>query len=179
MAKHVVKCAICGQSFDLNSIQGVRHGARRYAHQTCYPQGEIVPCGPQETEEEKQEKADLQALRDYINSLYGQSANWQMINRQIKSYKAEYKYTYSGMQQTLKYCYEIRKLDITKAQGIGIVPYQYQNAYNYFYEIWLANQNNDKKLKLEDYEVPEFEIKIKPPKREGIKKKRLFSFLDL
>lgn len=43
MAKHLVKCAECGASFDLNAERGVRwKRANRYAHQICYPQGEPV-----------------------------------------------------------------------------------------------------------------------------------------
>ena len=55
-AAHKVKCAICGEIFDLNKIQGVRHGARRYAHQECYPEGELVPL-PEETPEYKNLKS--------------------------------------------------------------------------------------------------------------------------
>ena len=43
MAKHIVKCAVCKKEFALNESQGVKYNARRYAHQECFPQGELVP----------------------------------------------------------------------------------------------------------------------------------------
>ena len=39
MAKHIVKCPFCGQSFDANSEEFVKIG-RRYAHANCYKQAE-------------------------------------------------------------------------------------------------------------------------------------------
>ena len=38
MAKHEVKCPICGEIFDTNKIQAVRYGMRRYAHAACDPE---------------------------------------------------------------------------------------------------------------------------------------------
>ena len=40
---HMVKCTVCGESFDRDKIQAVKSGARRYAHYTCLPEGELVP----------------------------------------------------------------------------------------------------------------------------------------
>ena len=47
---HNVKCAVCGETFDRDKIQAVRHGARRYAHLRCCPNGELVTT---ETDPEK------------------------------------------------------------------------------------------------------------------------------
>ena len=35
MAKHIVKCAICGESFDANTVPYVKTSSRRYAHAAC------------------------------------------------------------------------------------------------------------------------------------------------
>ena len=54
------------------------------------------------------------------------------IRKQIKQYREEYNYTYSGIRKALIYHYEIKGGDKSKANGgIGIVPYVYENAYNY------------------------------------------------
>ena len=38
MAKYCI-CKVCGVKFDREKIQAVFAGARRYAHQTCMPNG--------------------------------------------------------------------------------------------------------------------------------------------
>ena len=81
-AAHKVKCAICGEIFDLNKIQGVRHGARRYAHQECYPEGELVPL-PEETPEYK----SLKSLEAYIIKLFKIEFVTPKMKKQIKEYK--------------------------------------------------------------------------------------------
>ena len=76
MAKHIVKCAVCGEQFDTNSIQAVRYGARRYAHYSCYPEGELVPMV-----NSKSKDFVLEELKDYIKKIYGNKANWALINK--------------------------------------------------------------------------------------------------
>ena len=164
MAKHLVKCAICGETFDTNVIQAVKHGARRYAHYSCEPSGELVPLGPDADPE-------LQKLKEYIGKIYGDKANWALINKQIKKFKEENKYSYSGMLKSLVYFYEIKKQPIDKSQGgIGIIPFVYQDAYNYYYNLFMAQQANDKSLVTQIKEII-----IKPPKCHRRRKK----FFDL
>lgn len=77
----------------------------------------------------------------------------------------------------MKYVYEIKKEPIEKGNGsIGIVPYMYDKAYNYWYSIWLANQNNEAKI-LERYEPKIIEIKIPEPVRK-MHRRKVFTFLD-
>lgn len=52
----------------------------------------------------------------------------------------DYNYTYSGILRTLKYVFEVKNGDLSKANGgIGIVPWKYQEAYNYYYNQWLLS----------------------------------------
>jgi hypothetical protein len=73
------------------------------------------------------------------------------------------------------------KFDEGKAQGgIGIVPYVYQHAYNYYYAIWEAQQkqsNISDVASVEQYIPKVIEVKIPTPKREE-RKRKLFTFLD-
>ena len=57
-----------------------------------------------------------------------------------------------------------------------IVPYIYKDAFNYYYQIWLAQQKNQD-FKIEEYHPEEIVIKIPRPER-PIKKRQLFTFLD-
>jgi hypothetical protein len=177
MAKHVIKCAVCGESFDTNEIQAVRYGVRRYAHYDCYPQGELVPIieskrsKKEETKETKEKDPDLKALMDYINQLFGDKCNWAMTQKYIKKFKEEDNYSYSGILKSLIYFYEVKHNPIDKAKGsIGIVPFVYQDAYNYYYSVYMAQQNMQNGTVNKDNVV---EKTIKIPKSKGIFK-RLF-----
>ena len=158
MAKKMCKCAICGIEFDRNAIQAVRHGARRYSHQTCEPDGELVPM------EGVANDPELQKLKDYIGTLFGENANWAMINKQIKKYKEENGYSYSGILKSLIYFYEVIGNSKEKTNGgIGIVPFVYKDAYNYYYDLFMAQQRNENK---KPFIERVREIIIKPPKVE-------------
>lgn len=167
---HNVKCAICGKSFDRDKIQSVKYGARRYAHQACYPQGEIVPLLI------KEEDPDKKVLMDYIKKIYGDNANWARIQQQIKKYINEDGYSYSGILKSLIYWTEVKKMPIKQDYGaIGIVPFIYKQAYNYYYSLFLAqNANVGKNIK--EIVSKEREVTIDPPRIK--EKKRLFTFLE-
>lgn len=99
------------------------------------------------------------------------------VRKQIKSYIEQYNYTYSGMKKALVYFYEVKGNDISKANGgIGIIPYCYKDAYNYYYSLWLAKQKNeDKEIKLF---VPIVrEIVIEPPQLKP-KRRKAFCFFE-
>ena len=168
MAKHLVKCLYCSQQFDTNSEEYVQI-KRRYAHKKCAEEFE--------NNKSKEEK-DKEALVEYIKELLNIPALTPKINRQIKDYVENYNYSYSGILKALKYFYEIKHNDISKAnEGIGIVGYIYNQAFNYYYDIWLAQQRNENK-DIEHYRPNVIEISIHEPERK-IKKRKLFQFLDL
>ncbi len=174
MAKHLVKCAICGESFDTNQIQAVKHGARRYSHATCEPNNKDFI--PMEVKEVKQEDKDLANLKDYIKKLYGDKANWVLITKQIKDFQQNYNYTLSGILKSLVWFYEIKGNSPEKSNGgIGIVPFAYKDAYNYYYDLFVAQNTNVNKNVIA-ITSKEREITIKPPERPI--KKRFFNFLN-
>lgn len=161
MAKKMCKCAICGIQFDRNAIQAVRHGARRYAHRDCFPEGELVPMEKSTTED-----PDLITLKNYIERIYGTKANWALINKQIKKFHLENKYSYSGILKSLIYFYEVKHNSVDGSNGgIGIVEYTYDQAYQYYLAIFMAQQNNEDKTLVT--KVKEFIIK--PPHQRGTK----------
>lgn len=162
---HPVKCSICGKVFDRDSIQAVKTGARRYAHATCDPNNkELVPLLV------KEEDPDLTKLKEYIKELFGKEANWAQIMRQIKIYTTEQNYSYSGILKSLEYFYRIKSNPIEKANGaLGIVPFVYKDAYNYYYSLFIAQSQNETKdiqsitTKVKEITIPLPEINL--PKR--------------
>lgn len=95
----------------------------------------------------------------------------------MNDYIREYQYTYSGMLKALVYFYEVKGNNKNKANGgIGIIPFIYKDAYNYYYNLWMIQQSNKDKNVI-DY-VPKLkEIKIPIPKKE-LRKRSVFTFLD-
>ena len=168
MAKHIVKCAICNETFDANTVPYIKVNSRRYAHKSC---------SDAKKQQVSQEEKDKTALLDYIKQLLKLEYVTARIQKQIKQYVDEYHYTYSGMRKALIYFYEIKGNDIEKANGgIGIIPYVYDAAYRYYYDLWLAQERNRGK-EISEYKPDVIIINIPRPKKK-IKKRRLFSFLD-
>lgn len=164
---HKVKCLYCEKVFDRDKIPFIQIG-RRYAHQECALSAE---------EKKTQEERDKQDLDNYIIQLLKIDYIDARIRKQIKTYVEEYNYTYSGIKKALIYFYEIKGNNIEKANGgIGIVPYVYKNAFDYYYALWQAQQQNQGK-KINEYQPKIIEVVIPRPQRK-IKQRKLFTFLD-
>ena len=165
---HPCICSVCGKKFDRDIVQAVKSGARRYAHQTCMPDGEIVPLPPpaekkKVVKKESKEDPEMRELKDTIKDIFGDKANWAMCIKQIKTYTASpYSYSLSGIRKSLIYFYQVKNHPIEKANGnIAIVPYIYTEAYDYYYQLFLLeNQFENKEI----IEKEEREIVIPPPK---------------
>lgn len=167
MAKHIVKCAKCGIAFDTNTTQAVKISARRYGHASCFPDNkDLVPL------ENNVENLDLIKLKEYITSKYGDKARWPLINKQIKDYLAK-GYSLSGILKSLIWFYDIKGNNIDNSNGgIGIVDFCYQDSFNYYYSLFLAQSQNENK------DIKEFTTKIKEitiPLPHIQEKKRLFN----
>lgn len=167
MAKHMVKCPVCNKQFDANTEPFVKEG-RRYLHKECAENKEAL-----KSEEEK----DKEALFNYIIKLYDVEFVSPLMQRQIKQYITDYKYSYSGIHKALVYFYEVKGNSLEKSNGsLGIVPHIYQKAYRYYYSLWEAKQKNTDK-NIVEYVPTERIIKIALPEPRK-KKRKLFSFLD-
>ncbi len=121
---HKVKCFYCEEYFDRDTTKFQKVG-RRYAHLTCH--GNI---------EEGYTKA---SILNYATEILGQEKgfSYARITKQIDKLILEGK-TLSGIYMTLKYWYEVQKNSTSKSNGgIGIVPYVYQDAKEY----WASFQN--------------------------------------
>ena len=153
---HIMKCKVCGESFDRDKITCI-HVGNRYAHVECAQKAELKG----ELIEPPQKDPDLIALEEYVMKLFNQTHD-------------EYKFTYKGILQSLIYFFELRGNPIDKANGhIGIVPYIYKEATTYYYNLYLAKIVNNQK-NINDYKPKIKHIEITPPKAET-KKIKLFN----
>ena len=164
MAVRMVKCKYCGMQFDRNAEPFVEVSARRYAHKACAEKHQAaIP----------QDEQDYAALETYIKKIFKEDNINIRIRKQIKDFRQEYDYTYSGMLKTLYWWYEIKGNSTEKANGgIGIIPFIYKDACNYYYNLYLAQEANENK-EIKKQEIKE--ITIISPQAER-KKVKLFSF---
>lgn len=152
----MVLCEYCHKPLSRFSDDCVLLREGHYAHKAC------------ETIEQKRELTDKEKLYKYIKEkMYNVDYVPPIIQKQIKSYIAQYNYSYSGMLKALIYGIEISKkfkVDLSYPT-IGFLPYVYQDAYNYYYALWLAEQaNNGKQIK--PPEVEQITIKSPLPKKQ-------------
>ena len=152
MAKAMVKCVYCGEQFDRLSEPCIKLG-RRYAHQSCYES--------QDAEELKKQE-DEHKFWEYIKEIYGSDYNFISIKKQVESYIKEYGFTYSGMFKSLKWWYEVKGNSKESSNGrVGIIPYIYEDAKKYYYNLFLAQQRNKN---VEGYTLKVKEIVIASPR---------------
>lgn len=104
-------------------------------------------------------------LIQYIKELFGEYANWGLINKQLKQYDEEYGYTYSGIFKCLKYWLEDKHHDVTSLNGhIGIVASIYGEVKTYYKEKWQVNELNKNKSFKNDNGTKEIYIDTPQPK---------------
>lgn len=162
MAAHLVKCLYCGETFDTNIEPFVKPRANRYAHARCAETTEnkeqAAAAAAQKGVVPEEEKADYQALKDYINSVFS-NINWPTTISKMHQLRLQ-NYTYSGMLKSLKWWYEIQKKNPKDAKTpLGIIPFIYNDAYAYYEAIFLAEEKN----KAFQYTEKVREFTITPP----------------
>ena len=135
----------------------------KYAHASCYKI------------ESTRELTDKEKLEQYIKKLFNMDYVSPLIQKQIKNYVEDYEFTYSGILKALIYFKEVKQGTFSH-EGIGIVPYVYKDARNYYYSIWLAQERN-KNIQVHQFVPKVKEIKILSPTAK-VKKRKVFTFLD-
>ncbi len=95
-------------------------------------------------------------LFNIITNLYEIDKPTAMMFKQLKDYRAApYNFTDEGMYLTLKYYYYILGNSIKEDTGVGIIPYYYERAKQYFLSIY------DLEEIIENHEEKEDVITIK------------------
>ena len=161
-----VLCKYCKKPISKsNTNEYIQISTTQYAHLTCAEA------------EAKREKTDAELLDEYIMKLFNYEYVPPRAKKQINEYVMQYGFTYSGMLKALIYFYEIRGGSIEEAhEGIGILPYIYNDAREYYYNLWAAQQKNIYK-DIRQFQPKIIEVHIPRPERNIVKRKR-FSFLD-
>lgn len=123
-------CPFCKKKIEQGDLKR-RLPGDRYGHEECC----LI--------EDQKVKTPEQELDWYIMCKWDIPFVAPGMKRNIEKYRTEYNFTYSGMLRSLRYFFDVKKMPFDKNKGVGIIPFIYQEAYNYYYSIWLANQKNE------------------------------------
>lgn len=168
MTYHYVVCKICGVKFNRDKEPFVMISGNRYAHKNCVEKID---------NEQQKEELDLKKLESYIRKLFNEPNINAIVRKQIMNYRKDYGYSYSGILKTLMYWYDVKKNPTAAAHhNIGIVPYIWNEARDYYYALFLANNLNADK-NIVDF-IPRVKIIEIPPPRQKPKQVRLFDLGD-
>ena len=127
--------------------ESIRYKGKNY-HPKCY--------------EENKEREELST---YICELFSLKVPGPRNYSLIKRFRENNGYTYKGMINALKYFYEVKNGNKERAkEGIGIVPYVYDEAQEYYIKIEKKNKEV-KEVVEQQIGTPKENIRISIPKR--------------
>lgn len=155
-------CEFCHKGIPMG--QEVVLPGDRFAHVDCY------------SKDNSHGKSDYDKLFEYIMTLYNESFVDPAKQKSIKNMIDNYGFTYSGIHGTLAYIYEVRKMKPQESNYLGIVPYYYTKAKEYYEELKRVQEINAAK-DIENYKPKEIVVKRKERERIDFGKKK-FSILD-
>lgn len=130
MATRQVKCPYCESKL---SKEEAHEYKKRYYHPHCF-------------ETWRMEAEHRKELIAYICDLYGIDVPTGMMLKQIKDFQEDYNYKTKGMELALRYFYETLDNKVREGDGIGIIPFVYEDAKNhYIKQQRIAESINDSK----------------------------------
>ncbi|MEJ7218430.1 hypothetical protein [Staphylococcus gallinarum] len=169
----LVKCPHCSVKDDKAKMS--KQG-NRYWHKSCIEAHEIEKEA-NKTEETKIKERDIEerkALIEYIMDLFHLDKPSGMILKQIKEFHDEpYYYRYKAIQMTLEYFFEIKNNSVRNARGIGIVPYVYDDASDFYKNLMRINSADE--IKKQEKKV----IHIKVDKNTNRRNKKVINMENL
>lgn len=147
MAKVEAKCPYCGKKFDRLENEehivwergdNVKLDKRRYFHKACVELAHSTPKNQWPEYIKRVEAAgselDVWAAMcyDFLMKEIKIMADYSKIRTQLEAFSKKHM-KYEGIYRTLYFCYLVKHIDKTKAEGgIGIVPYCYDEAARWF-----------------------------------------------
>lgn len=158
-----VKCLLCNKNFDREKIPFVKIG-NRYVHEKC----------ALDNPKKVKELLNREDFYECVKAVYGPKYDYQTINRQAENFIKNYGYTWYGMTKSLQWFYFVNNGTTEKSNdGVGIIPYVYDRAKEYYKEVDTTQKKNEKIM----LRQPVIEIKSKSPR--GWKQPpRLFDWED-
>lgn len=181
------KCVICGEP--ISTTEDPVPFKKKYAHSKCFAlnmkilgneKQEKLAKKAEEKQKNKSKPRKTKPVNELKDGLSDEEYNEKMLvvnySKQILEVETlptsffailsnemtKYGYTYSGVYQTLKYLYDIKKREISD-NILGLVPYYYDEAQAFFDEVQKVAEKNAEKNVNDMYK--EKVIVIKPKER--------------
>lgn len=155
-----VKCPRCSEYGDRENMVEVRtEKSVRWWHAEC-------------RKEHETHANQYKSLIEFVCQLFGVQTPPMNIVRQIQKYHTEYGWSYLSIQIALEYFFVILDKPVGKHKTIGIVPYIYDDAKDYF--IKMRNIVSQKEIT-----VDEETIKISTSQSKKKKRRKNINFDDL
>ena len=132
--KSVRKCSMCEQTFPKEKMHLI--GGKNFCDKCALIRQKDID--------------DLKDLRDYIKlKLEPEDNLWPLITKQIKQYKEEYGFKYSGMKATLKYLFEYSEdpFNWDRDLGIAFLQYHYRKANQFFSKMYALKKVNPDEIR--------------------------------
>lgn len=134
----IYECRICGKR-DIDpstQIEGVDYVNKSnkiiyLVHKSCYDRNEKIKNDPTAIAENNEWFA---LLKDYLAKDLKVQINYPKLDSQWKSFLKK-GLTAKGIYFAIKYFYDIKKNPIDDTNGIGIVPYIYEESKKYWYDL--------------------------------------------
>lgn len=153
--KPPVKCKFCGETFIRELTDYVVINSKRFAHKACYDKAVA--------EMTEEQRCEFQ-LTNYIKSIFKIDAIPQSVHFQLQNFRNK-GYTNKGMLKALQYWFDVKHNKPTSNITVGIIPYIYEDAHNYFKNLLIINEKNEAKPIVQEEEKV-WEVHIPPPKRQ-------------
>ena len=186
------KCLVCGRMIDIEK-ESYQEYKNRVVHPDCFRSltKEINVTAKKKkaakTETKTKTKPKIEEVKDcvseeefkakksyydYLKSLLGKDTLPTKVYVLSKNYIEQYNFDWSGMEKALRYFYEIKNNAIN-GDAVGIIPYCYEDAEQYFLNKEDIEKANEKTIK----EVNSFyklkTIKIDPLKTNKSRRKEI------
>ena len=108
-------------------------------------------------ERSQREKENHKKLMDYISLKYNIEFPTGYMLKQISDFKNKRGYSYKAMLATLNFIFEVEKIPIKEGVGLGLIPFYYEKAKNYYSKLRTAGNSatnitvNNKTVKIIAY----------------------------
>jgi len=185
----VKTCMICGQPIDEKNQKAVPYKGR-YAHEKCF--NTVMKITVQEKHDKMEEaKKDrvkknnkttpIKVVQDYKTEeefqeqkrffdLLKQITDLERLPARVykiaEDYVKKYGFSYKGMEDAIRYFVFVKENKV-EGDGIGIIPYIYEEAQDYYLYSEAINKENEKIMERGDKLYQTRTIRIKPDYNES------------
>lgn len=134
----IVHCRVCGKEINRSilteGIDWVMPSRNYFYHKECFDTWCAKKKGIKDVTADLDDSEYLENIKYYLTKDLKVSVNFAKLASQIKSFQAQ-GMTLKGILFSLIYFYDIKKHSVNKSNGgIGIVPFIYEEAKDYWIE---------------------------------------------